>query len=78
MMPPAKSQPKAPADKASNSFEKANTHVQPIPIYNNEENHFGQFIQNALIVMPMIAMLQTMQRRMIPVAPFNSSRQIGV
>ena len=47
-------------------------------IYNKEENHFGQVIQHALIMMPPIAMPQTKQRRGIPIEESSTMRHTGV
>ena len=77
-MPPANSHPKAAGVKPFHNLGSAIMHVQPIPIYNIEENHFGQVIQKALIIIPINAQLQIMAKTTIPNVCFITSRQYGV
>ena len=46
MIPPARSQSKPARGNAWKIGTNASTHSHPIPIYNTEDNHFGQVIQH--------------------------------
>ena len=62
IMPPARSHKKEVLVKLFKRFVKASTQVHPILIYKTEDIHLGQVTQNALRMMPPIAIPQTVKR----------------
>ena len=78
IIPPAKSQPNAAPLSVSKSCVNAITQTHPIAIYNREENHFGQVIQQALIIMPPTAIPQTNTRRGMPIEESSTIKHTGV
>ena len=78
MTPPATSQKSASAERATTISLIARRQTQPIPIYKTEENHLGQVIQSAFIIVPAMAIPHTILNINHPRLAFNTIRQTGV
>ena len=76
--PPATSQKIPMAGIAWIIGPKAITTSQPMAMYKTDENHLGHVIQQALMIVPKMAMPHTMERRVMPKEPFKTIRQTGV